>query len=53
MQKFKEPEAEVKRQLIIVSLTRSSAVAEAARRAVSLKILLSLKVTQGHSNLHR
>ena len=30
VQQFKEPEAEAKRQLIIVSLTRSSAVAEAA-----------------------
>jgi len=51
MQKFKEPKAEVEWQLMLV-LTRSSATCrrEAARCSVSLKILLSLKVS--HSNVH-
>jgi len=49
VQKFKEPEAEVKQQFI----RKLSCRKEATRCWVSLEISLSLKVTQSHSNLHR
>jgi len=63
VQKFEESEAEVKWKLI-VKLTRSLAVAMRPRDApgccliksmmmMMMKILLSLEVTQVHSNSHR